>query len=78
MREREGEGDDVALLILWLLEASFNSSKRNWIRWERVEREREREREREGEKQKNSVVDLLKCCTTLYMYKTVTHKSHKA
>ena len=56
IRDREGKGEEVLLLLLlWLPEVSFNSSKRNWITWERGEeggREREREREREGENRK--------------------------
>ena len=37
IREREGEGDEVLLLTFLRLleEASFSSSKRNWMMWER-------------------------------------------
>lgn len=66
MREREGDEVVLPLMFLWTPEASFNSSKRNWIRWEREGRRQgggggEGGKGRETE---NSVVDLLKCCAT--------------
>ena len=53
MREREGDEVVLPLMFLWTPEASFNSSKRNWIRWEREgRRQGGGGREGKGERQK--------------------------